>query len=128
MSALSNYLENKLLNHVLKGTTYTPPSALYVALFTTDPTDASTGSEVSGGSYARKTVTFGTAVNGVISNNIDITFDVATVNWGTITHIGIYDAVSGGNLLFHGALTASKSINVDDQLKISSGSLTVNLD
>lgn len=128
MAALSNYLENKLLDHVLKGTVYTPPTTLYVALFTTDPTDAGTGTEVSGGAYARKVVTFSVAVNGAISNNADVTFDVATANWGTITHCGIYDALSAGNLLFHGALTASKSINIDDQLKISSGSLTVSLD
>lgn len=128
MSALSNYLENKLLDHVLKGTAYTPPTTLYVALFTTDPTDAGTGTEVTGGAYARKTATFGSATNGAISNNADITFNVATANWGTITHAGVYDALSGGNLLFHGTLTASKSINIDDQLKIASGSLTITLD
>ncbi|PLR72329.1 phage tail fiber protein [Bacillus sp. UMB0728] len=128
MSAISNYLENKLLDHVLKGTAYTPPSTLYVALFTTDPTDAGTGTEVSGGGYTRRTATFNTATNGSISTNADITFPVATANWGTVTHTAIFDAATGGNLLFHGALTASKTINIDDQLKISSGSLTVNLD
>lgn len=128
MAALSNYLENKLLDHVLTGVAYTPPTTLYVALFTTDPTDAGTGTEVNGGAYKRKVVTFGTASNGAISNNVDVTFDIATANWGTITHVGVFDALTNGNLLFHGTLTASKSINIDDQLKISSGSLTVTLD
>ena len=128
MAALSNYLENKLLDHVLKGTVYTPPTTLFVALFTTDPTDAGTGTEVIGGAYKRKVVTFGSASNGAISNNVDVTFDIATANWGTITHSGVYDAETGGNLLFHGKLTADKTINIDDQFKVSSGSLTITID
>jgi hypothetical protein len=128
MSALSNYLENALLNHVLKNTVMTQPASLNVALFTTDPTDAGTGTEVAGNGYARRPVTFGVASNGSASNNADVLFAVATGSWGTITHIGIYDAATGGNLLWHGALSTSKAIAINDQFKIASGNLTVSLD
>ena len=86
-----------------------------------------TGAEVSGGSYARKIASFGTPSNGASSTDADIQFDQATGNWGTITHFGIYDSLSGGNLLYHGALTVSKLIETGDVFKIASGNLTVTL-
>lgn len=127
MAEFSNYLENALINATLRNTSYTSPSAVYVGLFTSDPTDAGSGTEVSGGSYARKQATFSSPSNGVTSTSADITFDQATANWGTVTHIGIYDASTSGNLLYHSPLTTSKTIESGDIFKIASGSLVVTL-
>lgn len=98
----SNYLESKILRHVLNVAAYTAPSTLYLALYTSDPTDADTGTEISGGSpaYARKPITFGTEANGTVANSGSVSIDPPTA---TITHWGIRDAVSGGNLMYHGA-------------------------
>ena len=87
MSAISDYLENKLIDHVLRGVTYTRPSKVYAALYKTNPTDADTGTEVSGGSYARQEVTFSAPVDGETSNASDILFPEATSDWGDITHL-----------------------------------------
>ncbi len=127
MAAISNYLENALINATLRNTTYTSPATVYVALFTSDPTDAGSGTEVSGGSYARQSATFAAPSNGASSTNADVQFPQATGNWGTITHFGIYDALTTGNLLYHGALTTSKTIETGDVFKIASGNLTVTL-
>ena len=124
---MSNYLENALINGTLRATNYTAPTTVYVGLYTSDPTDANTGTEVSGGSYARKSATFGAPSNGVSATSADITFDQATASWGTITHIGILDASTSGNLLYHTPLTTSKTIDTGDIFKIASGSLTVTL-
>jgi len=127
MAEFSNYLENALINAVLRNTTYTSPATVYVSLYTTDPTDADTGTEVSGGSYARTSVTFGAPSNGVSTSNADCTFPTATASWGTITHIGIHDASTSGNLLFHTPLDTSKTIDSGDIFKIESGNLSVTL-
>lgn len=127
MAQFSNYLENALINATLRNTAYTSPTTVYVGLFTADPTDANTGTEVSGGGYSRKSAAFSAPSNGVTSNSADITFDQATANWGTITHIGIYDASTAGNLLYHSALTSSKTIETGDIFKIATGSLVVTL-
>lgn len=127
MSQFSNYLENALINATLRNTAYTSPSAVYVGLFTADPTDANTGTEVSGGGYSRKQATFGAPSNGVSSTSADMTFDQATADWGTITHIGIYDASTSGNLLYHSALNNNKTIETGDIFKIAAGSLVVTL-
>lgn len=127
MSEMSNYLENALVNATLRNTSYTSPTTVYVGLFTTDPTDAGTGTEVAGGSYARTAVTFGAPSNGVSSNSADVTFPTATGSWGTITHIGIHDASTTGNLLYHTPLDTSKTIASGDIFRISSGNLTVTL-
>lgn len=124
---MSNYLENALVNATLRNTSYTSPTTVYVGLFTTDPTDAGTGTEVAGGSYARTAVTFGAPSNGVSSNSADVTFPTATGSWGTITHIGIHDASTTGNLLYHTPLDTSKTIASGDIFRISSGNLTVTL-
>ncbi len=130
MSKMSDYLEKKLLDHVLRNTAYTPPASVYLALFTTDPTDAGTGTEVTGGAYARQKITFGAASSpgGTASTTADIAFPVATANWGTVTHVGIYDAATAGNLLFHGALNTPRTINIDNQLCILAEELVVILD
>lgn len=125
---LSDYAENKLLNHILGVSAFTMPTTVYVALLTTNPTDANTGTEVTGGSYARKPITFATATTGSTSNTTDVLFPAATASWGTITHVGIYDAVTGGNLLWHGPLSASKTIAATDEFKIGSSKFTISMD
>ena len=127
MAEMSNFLENALLNATLNATTYTAPANIYVSLWTTDPTDAGSGTEVSGGSYARTAVTFGAPSNGVTTNSADVTFPTATGTWGTVGWIGINDALSSGNLLYHSPLDASKSITSGDIFKITTGNLSVTL-
>ena len=127
MAQMSNYLENAIINATLRNTSYTSPTTVYVALYTSDPTDADTGTEVSGGSYARQSVTFGSPSNGVSTNSADVTFPTATGSWGTVTHIGIRDASTAGNLLYHAPLTTSKTIGSGDIFKISSTNLSVTL-
>jgi len=127
MSEMSNYLETALVNATLRNTAYTSPAAVYAALFTTDPTDAGSGTEATGGSYARTAITFGSPSNGVTTNSADVTFPTCTVAWGTITHMGIFDASTSGNLLYHTPLDASKTVGSGDIFKISSGNLSVTL-
>jgi hypothetical protein len=127
MAAMSNYLENALINATLRNTTYTSPSTVYVGLFLTDPTDAGTGNEVSGGSYARKAMTFGAPSNGASLNSAAVEFDQATGNWGTIPYFAIFDALTSGNMLYHGALTASKTIETGDVFKFATSSVSVTL-
>jgi hypothetical protein len=127
MSEISNYLENALINGTLRATTFTAPAAVYVSLHTADPTDAGSGTEVSGGSYARQAATFGAPSNGASTTIADITYPQATASYGTVTHIGIFDALTTGNLLYHSPLNTSKTIDTGDIFKITSGSLTVTL-
>ena len=126
--SFSNYLENELLDHVFGGAAYTAPATLYVALYTAAPSDAGGGTEVSGGSYARTAITFGAASSGTISNNANCEFPTATADWGTITHVGIHDAASAGNLIDWGALTVSKSILSGDIFRIQTGEYDISLD
>jgi len=127
MAEMSNYLENALINATLRNTTYTSPATVYVALFTSDPTDAGSGTEVSGGSYARTAVTFDAPSNGVTTNSAAVEFPQCTSSWGTVGWIGIMDASTSGNLLYHTALDASKTIDTGDIFKISTGNLSVTL-
>ena len=127
MSEMSNYLETALINVTLRATSYTEPTTVYVALYTSDPTDADTGTEVTGGSYARTSVTFGAPSNGVSTNSADVTFPTCTAAWGTVTHIGLRDASTAGNLLYHTPLDTSKTIDTGDIFKISTGNLSVTL-
>ena len=127
MAEFSNFLENALINAVLRNTTYTSPATVYVSLYTSDPTDADSGTEVSGGSYARTAVTFGAPSNGISTNSADVTFPTATASWGTVSHIGIHDASTGGNLLFHTPLDTAKTIDSGDIFKITTGNLSVTL-
>jgi hypothetical protein len=130
MAAMTDYLENKIIDWLLRGQAFTPPSTVYVGLFTTAPTDAGGGVEVSGGSYARVAVactlanwagtqgagstTASTGSSGTTSNNVAITFPAPTANWGTVTAFGLFDAATGGNLLIYGNLTTPKTINNGD--------------
>ena len=131
MSEMSNYLENALINVTLRATSYTAPTTVYVSLWTTDPTDAGSGTEVStsGTSYARTAVSFATAsgTSGNVLNDADVTFPTATASWGTVGWIGINDAATSGNLLYHTALDTAKAIDSGDIFKISTGNLSVTL-
>ena len=127
MAEMSNYLENALINATLRNTSYTSVATIYVALYTTDPTDADTGTEVTGGSYARTSVTFAAPSNGVSLSSADVTFPTCTAGWGTVTHIGLKDASTAGNLLYHTPLDTSKTIDSGDIFKISTGNLSVTL-
>ena len=127
MAEISNYLENALINATLRNTTYTSPATVYVSLWTSDPTDAGSGTEVSGGSYARTAVTMAAPSNGVSVSSADVTFPQATASWGTVGWIGINDALTTGNLLYHTPLDASKTIDIGDIFKIASGNLSVTL-
>jgi hypothetical protein len=127
MAEMSNFLENALINATLRATTYTSPATVYVSLWTSDPTDAGSGTEVSGGSYARTAVTFGSPSNGVTTNSADVTFPTATGSWGTVGWIGINDSLTTGNLLYHSPLDSAKTIDSGDIFKISTGNLSVTL-
>lgn len=132
-SGKSNYLELKLLDHVLGNTAYTAPGTVYVALFTTTPSGSGGGTEVSGGSYARVTVTNNTTnwpnasggSPGVKSNGTAITFPTATADWGTVTGFAIFDAASSGNMLYWGDVTTSKHINNGDTAKFAIGDIVI---
>jgi hypothetical protein len=124
----SNYLETQLLNHVLRNTAYSSPTTVYVALFTVAPTDAGGGTEVSGGAYARQSATFSAPAPDSCSNTVDVTFPVATLDWGTIVAFAIFDAASAGNMLYYNALTASRDILTSDQMRFPSGQLVVTED
>ena len=128
MAEMSNFLENALINATLRNTSYTSPTTVYVGLYTSDPGEGNTGTEVSGGSYARTAVTFGAPSNGVSTNSASVTFPTATGTWGTVTHVGILDATTSGNLLYYTALDASKSIASGDVFTISTGNLSVTLE
>jgi len=129
MAEMSNYLENALLNGTLNGTTYTAPTTVYVSLWTSNPNDDGSGTEVSGGSYARTAVSFATAsgTSGQVLNNAAVEFPTSTASWGVVGWIGINDAVSGGNLMYHTALDAAKTIDTGDIFKIATGNLSVTL-
>jgi hypothetical protein len=135
MAAMGDYLEAQVLNHIFRNTAiFTPPANVHVALHTADPTDAGTGAEVSGNAYARQAVsttggwTDPGATGGLTDNVAAITFPVATPSgWGTITHCAIRSASTGGNLFFHGALAASKTINAGDRFEFAAGALDISL-
>lgn len=137
--AFSDYLENKIIDLVLRGQAFTAPATTYIALFTAAPNDAGGGTEVTGGNYARQAVTSALAnwagtqgagtttassgTGGVTSNNAAISW--GTVTWsGTVTHWAIFDAVSGGNLLIHAALTASQAVSSGNTVQFAAGALT----
>ena len=124
--SFSDYLETKVLDHVFAGTAYTAPSTLYVALFTAAPSDSGGGTEVSGGAYARQTIAFTTSGD-TTSNNAAIEFPTATANYGTVTHVGVYDASSAGNLMAWAALTSSKTIETGDVFRIPANDLDITL-
>jgi len=124
----TNFLEDSLLDHVLRATAYSAPTDVYIGLFTVTPGEAGGGTEVTGNNYARKAVTFGAPSAGSIANNADVVFDQASGSWGTISYFALFDALTSGNMLYYGALTSSKTINSGDQLKFASGGITITED
>jgi hypothetical protein len=124
--SFSNFLETEILDHVFGGNAYTAPGTLYVGLYTSNPDEDNSGTEVSGGSYARVSGTF-TVTDNTASNDAAIEFTTATDLWGTVTHIGVLDASSGGNLLCYAALTTSKAITIGDVFRIPTGDLDISL-
>jgi hypothetical protein len=136
MSNASNYLEGKVLDHVLRVASFTQPSGLWLALFNNTSGNAAANLEAgtltdetstSGTAYARKAVTFAAASSGTSATSATVTFDAATANWGTITHVAIMDAATSGNVLFWGAVTTAKTIETGDTFQVTSGNLTVSL-
>lgn len=129
MAALSDHAENLLLNWLMTTDSVTRPTAWYVGLYTAAPSDSGGGTEVSGNGYARQSATWGTAsgTGGTTDNEANITFTASGGDWGTITHIGIHDAASGGNLLWHGAMSASKTIADGDTLQFNTGNIDLTL-
>ncbi len=136
---VSNYLRKKLLEHSLGVAAYTMPATVYLAAYTTDPTVADTGSEVAGNGYARQAIQFNAEGGGQCANTSLISFPKATANWGTITHYGIRDALTAGNLLWPGRfekddvgnpgqkIATPKVIETDDTLVADAGIVTVKL-
>lgn len=136
MSAASNYTENKVLDHALGTASWTAPSTVYLGLFTNTSGNAATNLEAgtltdevttAGSAYGRETISFGSASGGSASNSGTVTFSAATSNWGTITHVAVMDAATGGNVLFWGAVTTSKTIESGDTFQVSSGNLSISL-
>lgn len=141
MAAMTDYLENKIVDHLFRATAYTAPTNLYVGLLTAAPSDSGGGTEVSGNAYARVQITSATTAwnatqggttgassgtGGQTANAGAITFPSPTPSgWGTVTHFAIFDASSTGNMLFWGALTASKTVNAGDTVSFAAGALTV---
>jgi hypothetical protein len=125
MSAMSDYLENEILDHILGTGAYTSPGTVYIGLSTGSFGDDNSGTELSGSGYARQSAAFDAASGGTTDNSAAIEFPAATGSWGTVSHFGIFDASSSGNLLIHGAFTSSKTITTGDILRIAAGDLDV---
>lgn len=127
--SLSNVFETRVLTWLFTGDAVTRPSSFYIALFTSNPAEDASGTEVStsGTAYARQSATF-TVSGNEATNSAAIEFPTATASYGTVTHIGVFDASTGGNLIAYAALTTSKAIDTGDVLRINSAELDVTLD
>ncbi len=129
MSDMCNYLENKLVDHILRNTSFASPAEIYVALLTADPgEEGSTTYEVDGAGYVRQLAVFDAPADGLTQNTYDIEFPQAQADWGTITHVLLMDAETGGNPLFHKAINEAKTITNNDIFKIPIGNLTLQID
>lgn len=133
MSEFSDYYENKIIDHMLRNQSFTVPATVYVALFTAE-TGLETNNpsaEVSGGSYARQSVSLSAASGGASSNSADVTFPQATASWGTVSHMALVDHVSNTswgtdvNVLMWTALTQAKPVDSGDTLKFATGDIDV---
>lgn len=130
MAALSDHAENLLLNFLMTTGTATRPTNWYLALYTAAPNDAGGGTEVSGNGYSRQSVSWDAAsgTGGTTSNSGAVTFTASGGNFGNVTHIGIFDASSGGNLLWHGAMAGSgKQVNAGDSIQFATGSIDLTI-
>jgi hypothetical protein len=129
MAALSDYAEKLLLDWMMTSGSATRPTAWYVALYTAAPSDSGGGTEVSTGGYARQSVAFDAATSpgGTTSNSADVSFTAVGGDYGTVTHMGIFDASTGGNLLWHGVLSASKTVEDGDTITFSAGNIDLTM-
>ena len=128
--SFTNTYENHVMQYVFTSGSVTRPTAWYIGLFTSDPTDTgSAGTEVSTGTgYARTSVTF-SVTGDTATNTAAVEFPAASGgNWGTITHIGVMTASSGGDMIVHSALTTAKAINDGDVFRIPTNDLDITLD
>ena len=125
MASYSDYLEDAILNHVFRNSALTSPTTVYVALYTAAPSDSGGGTQVSGNGYSRQSAAFGAPSGGVITNSGTITFTASGGNWGTITHFGIFDASTNGNLLAWAPLTTSRTVNDGDSLVFAASALSI---
>lgn len=127
--SFSNTFETHVLNYVFTTTSVTRPTAWYIALFTSNPAEDASGTEVStsGTAYARQTVAFNVSGN-LATNSAAVEFPTATASFGTVTHIGVYDASTSGNLIAYSALSASKAISTGDVFRVPAGDLDITLD
>lgn len=126
--SFSNTFETHVLQYVFTTASVTRPTAWYVGLFTADPTDTGSGAtEITGNNYSRVSATF-SVTGATATTTAAVEFAAATGSWGTISHIGIFDAASGGNLIAHSALSASKAIGTGDVFRIPTGDLDITLD
>jgi len=127
--SFSNHLETEILDHVFGGNAYTAPATLYLALFTSNPDEDASGTEVStsGTAYARQTVTF-TVTGNTATTSAAVEYSTATANFGTVSYVGVMDASTGGNLLAYAALTSSKTIETGDVFRVPAGDLDITLD
>ncbi len=127
--SFSNTFETHVLNYVFTATSVTRPTAWYLALFTSNPAEDASGTEVStsGTAYARQSVSFSVSGN-LATNSAAVEFPTATASFGTVTHIGVFDASTSGNLIAYSALTASKAIATGDVFRVPSGDLDITLD
>lgn len=128
MAALSDYAENLILNWLMKGTG-SAPSGTHVALYSAAPSDSGGGTELSGNGYARQSATWDTASGsgGTTSNSAAISFTASGGDWGSVTHVGIMDAATGGNLLWHGALSSSKTVSDGDTVQFAIGAIDLTI-
>ena len=125
--SFTNFLETEILDHVFAGAAYTAPGTKYLALFTAiSDGEAGSVTEISGNAYARQTVAFTTSGN-TTSNNAAVEFPTATGSWGTVTHVGVYDASTSGNLMAYATLSSSKAIATGDVFRVPSGDLDITL-
>ena len=129
MAGFTDYLEDKVLEHVFGGNAYSAPGTLHVALYTVAPSDTGGGTEVSGGGYVRKTSTFNVSGTNptTATNAAAIEYPTATANYGTVVAVGIFDASSSGNLLAYANLTSSKVVSTGDVFRFNAGDLDVTL-
>ena len=127
--SLSNTFETRVLTWLFTGDAVTRPSAFYIALFTSNPAEDASGTEVStsGTAYARQSATF-TVSGNEATNSAAIEFPTATASYGTVTHIGVFDASTGGNLIAYAALTTSKAIDTGDVLRLPANELDITMD
>ncbi len=124
--SFTNFLETEILDHVFAGAAYTAPSQHYLGLFTSAPGETGGGTELSGSAYARQQINFTTSGD-TTSNNAAVEFPTATGSWGTVTHVGVFDAATSGNLMVYATLSASKTVASGDVFRVPSGDLDITL-